>query len=505
MHFSTLDFRFQILEEFKMTVEVLPGNRYRLGFTSLNSEVTLDQLPIEGQIPGWLKGSLYRNGPAKFEVGHEKYSHYFDGLAMLHRYSFEAGQVAYRNRFLRTPVYQKAVSTGKINGGFGTNQNAFLLLRVLNMAQMVLTQSYNEGYNTNVSIARFGENFVALTEPPTPTAFDPQTLKTLGLFDFKDELRGQLSTPHPHYDYQNRQQINYLTRFGRTNAYQVYRLAEGSRRRRLIGTIPVREAAYMHSFATTENYIILTEYPFVLNPLDLVLSSKPYIENYRWKPQNGTKFYVMSKKTGRVEKIFQSAAFFGFHHVNAYEQGNDIFVDVAALPDAASIGQGYLADLRAANKEYTLPRGQFRRYHMVIRAGVKSRSSLDYEVMSEEGYDMPALNLAQNSARDYRYAYGVGYNRHLLETPSNQLLKIDLKNRTTKIWAGPSCYPGEPIFVANPEAKSEDDGVILSVALDGLREKSFLLVLDASSFEEIGRANLPHHVPFDFHGLYAEK
>jgi carotenoid cleavage dioxygenase-like enzyme len=44
--------------------------------------------------------------------------------------------------------------------------------------------------------------------------------------------------------------------------------------------------------------------------------------------------------------------------------------------------------------------------------------------------------------------------------------------------------------------------VVLSVVLDASAGHSFLLVLDASSFEEIARADAPHHIPFGFHGQY---
>jgi beta,beta-carotene 9',10'-dioxygenase len=49
---------------------------------------------------------------------------------------------------------------------------------------------------------------------------------------------------------------------------------------------------------------------------------------------------------------------------------------------------------------------------------------------------------------------------------------------------------------------NRDDGVVLSVVLDGLRERSFLQVLDAETFAEIGRAIAPHVIPFGFHGEF---
>ena len=41
---------------------------------------------------------------------------------------------------------------------------------------------------------------------------------------------------------------------------------------------------------------------------------------------------------------------------------------------------------------------------------------------------------------------------------------------------------------------------VLWVVLDGLRERSFLLVLDAETFAETGRAIAPHVIPSDFTG-----
>ena len=60
---------------------------WRLGFTSLEDEVTDNQLSVMGEIPPWLTGTLVRNGPAKFEVGNQNYRHWFEGLGILHRFS----------------------------------------------------------------------------------------------------------------------------------------------------------------------------------------------------------------------------------------------------------------------------------------------------------------------------------------------------------------------------------------------------------------------------------
>ena len=77
----------------------------QLGFQSLEAEVSVDQLPVMGSFRSGLRGSLLRNGPALFEDGERSVRHWFDGQAMLHRFTIAGGEVSYANRFLRTKAY----------------------------------------------------------------------------------------------------------------------------------------------------------------------------------------------------------------------------------------------------------------------------------------------------------------------------------------------------------------------------------------------------------------
>jgi len=68
--------------------------------------------------------------------------------------------------------------------------------------------------------------------------------------------------------------------------------------------------------------------------------------------------------------------------------------------------------------------------------------------------------------------------------------------------AGDGRYCSEPIFIANPEGREEDDGVLLTVVLDGENCSSSLVILDANSMKEIGSARVPNVVPHGFHGNF---
>ncbi len=54
-------------------------------------------------------------------------------------------------------------------------------------------------------------------------------------------------------------------------------------------------------------------------------------------------------------------------------------------------------------------------------------------------------------------------------------------------------------MIPRPDGTAEDDGVVLSV-VTGADGNSFLLILDAGSFEEVARAQLDFAIPYQFHG-----
>jgi beta,beta-carotene 9',10'-dioxygenase len=240
----------------------------------------------------------------------------------------------------------------------------------------------------------------------------------------------------------------------------------------------------------TERYLIVAEFPLVVNPLRLLLSGQPFIRNYRWEPDRGVRFHVVEKEWGRVIRTARAAAFFAFHHVNAFEKGDDVVVDIVTNPDPAVIDQLYVDRLRSASP--VAATGKLTRFR------ISSAEEVPDERLSEVPIEFPRFAYRRLAGRPYRYVYGAGN-----EVPDNfidSLVKLDLDRGTASSWHEEGCYPGEPVFVAAPGAANEDDGVILSVVLDTRKAASFLLILDAATFGELARAEVPHPIPFGFHG-----
>src|ERR1022692_2045208 len=67
----------------------------------------------------------------------------------------------------------------------------------------------------------------------------------------------------------------------------------------------------------------------------------------RCRPRRGTRFHVLDLSTGSRRGTCQGEPFFAFHHVNAYEHGNEIILDACAYDDAGIVDALYLDRLRS--------------------------------------------------------------------------------------------------------------------------------------------------------------
>jgi beta,beta-carotene 9',10'-dioxygenase len=454
------------------------------GFADLDEELALDSIDVKGELPAWLSGSLVRVTPAKFDVGEKRtLRHWFDGLAMLHRFAFADGRVSYANRFVESDAYKRAQRGDGTGQGFATDPCRAIFKRV----QSIFSPDFSD--NPNVNLMRLGERYVAMTETPLPVEFDAETLATLG---HAAEAPGQVTTAHPHHDRERGEAVNYAVHMGARSSYRVYTTSADDSRR-TVAEVPVKEPAYMHSFGMTERYAILVEYPLVVNPLRLAAGGSSFIESYRWRPERGTRFLVIDRHDGGVKMTATAESFFCFHHVNAWEDGDDVVVDLVAYEDSSVIDDLYIDRLRSGNAAAP---SQLRRYR--VRAGEERAEG---EVLLDRTVELPRIDYARVNTRPHRTVYAAGMRP---DEPDwlNELVKFDVADRTLSTWHEDGCYPGEPVFAGRPGRDREDDGAVLSVVFDSSSGRSFLLVLDATTFEEQARAEVPHHVPFGFHGQF---
>jgi beta,beta-carotene 9',10'-dioxygenase len=245
------------------------------GFRQNMEERQIDNLPIKGDIPSWLEGSLLRNGPGIVNVD-KPMRHWFDGLAMLHKFSFTDGKVGYRSKFIDCEAYREAKKYGKITySDFATDPCRSLFQKI----QIVFENPPKITDSAKVNIDQIGDKTYALGEPLMQIQFDPETLDTLDVFHYDKKTGNRMNTAHPHQD--GAEAFNLVVEYGPINYYKIYSIVNEVRE---VASVPVLEPGYLHSFGMSERYFIIAEFPcwcsrsnccFASGPLSKISSGNP--------------------------------------------------------------------------------------------------------------------------------------------------------------------------------------------------------------------------------------
>lgn len=473
------------------------------GFTDLFEEVDV-ALDVEGTIPDWVRGALVRNGPAQWNMPESgRLNHWLDGLSMLHRFAVEDGRVRYRNRWLESRNRTSVNATGRNSyAQFDTDPKRSLWQKLVATLDFPL----QFGNNDFITVAAFDDEWVAVGETPTQLSIDIDTLETKGVFEFKGSMFSIWTCSHMIPDVASNRMYSFSTMgvpiFGR---YRLWYVEGGSRIRTQWATVKDRRPSWMHAFGLSEHYAVLTAFPLRCRTWQLFFNAfigKPFIRTFQWNGDEPTKGYLIERSSGRVVRRFDLPTMFAFHFANTWEEDGAVVFDLAAYADPGAIDAGRL-DSVFGPEGGTFPKSTLQRCRVPLDGG-----DVEHRVLSDAPIEMPRFDDTR-SMRPYRYVYGFSYDR-----PGrfyNQLVKIDTQQPepNDKRWGPPGSFPSEPVFIPRPGATAEDDGVVVSVVLEvpaageaAQAPSSSLVVLDAATFTELGRARVPHHIPFGLHGAF---
>ena len=230
---------------------------------------------------------------------------------------------------------------------------------------------------------------------------------------------------HPHYTVDG-SVINLAVSYGITSKYRIIHIPPSSRNAsgnpfeggKVISTITPRGGfGYVHSFALTENFIIVVEGPLKID-IWRVLShrffgSSPEDWLY-WDKKQQTYFHVIDRKNGEQVGLFTADPFLVFHHVNAFEKDGNINIDASCYHNDSIIRQTALRNLRSPLKpgQKRFEKPEVRRYKLPIgelnssggkKALEKKSDGLDYTLLLT-GMDLPRINYKEYNGKPYRYS-----------------------------------------------------------------------------------------------------
>ncbi|KAJ8483078.1 hypothetical protein ONZ45_g14733 [Pleurotus djamor] len=197
--------------------------------------------------------------------------------------------------------------------------------------------------------------------------------------------------------------------------------------------------------------------------------------------------------------------------MNAYDDVDDIVIDISVYDDHSVIDSLYLENLRHMDGHNGMTMGHARRFVLpnVSRCRTSREAVVAFTVPEQYPIELPTVNPAFYHKR-YQYAYGIS--RTIPGVLADKIVKLDMSAPTMepKMWGAPGYTVGEPIFVPRPtpeinEPSNEDNGVILTVVLDAETQKSMLVILDAKEMSEVARAEMETAFPFGFHGAWVHR
>jgi carotenoid cleavage dioxygenase-like enzyme len=462
-------------------------NTWRTGLTTQREEVRNVELAVEGEFPEWLEGTFISNGPGQFEVGGTHLEHWFDALAMLRGIRIEDGQVRYTNRFLRSDDFRAArdhQTVRRPQPGTPADGSTFSRLRD------ALAGNFPD--NAAIGLTRLGDTIYAVTESPTGFAVDPETLETVGKRDLAAGLDSDITLGHTHVV--DDVQWGLAASYGNECSYTLFRREGAGTPHPVTRLVFDHHPPYIHSFALTEQYAVIPESHIGINFRRLLLETPfggTFLDATRPRDRPA-RFHVVDRSTGERVAAVEAEPFFVYHFANAYEDGETVVVDCVAFSGEEAITGLTIENLRSDEPE--LPCGDFVRYRLPLHQG-----DADRELLLDGPVEFPTINYQRSNGRQYRYAYLAATEYGGLPTA---VAKVDLEGRTTEQWSERGLHPGEAIFVPAPSPSAEDDGVLLSLAVDGTADRSVFLCLDAGTLTERARAPLPHRIPYGFHGQF---
>lgn len=447
---------------------------------------------VEGEIPQALRGTLYRNGPGRLERNGHWVHHPFDGDGMVLSVGFGNGRAYLRNRFVHTEGFQHEEQAGRwlYRGVFGTRKPGGVLanafdLRLKNIA--------------NTHVIDWGGQLLALWEAGLPHALDPVTLATRG----EERLNGVLAageafSAHPRFDPGHHGDARLVTFGLQTGPRSTIRLLEFDRGGRLIRQRRDRFAgfAFLHDFAITPNWAIFLKNALHFNPLPYLLGYRGAAQCLRSRAGGQAEFWLIPRGEG-APVIVPAGEGFVFHHVNAWEEGDELVLDSIHYADFPSVGPG--DDFRRVDFEQ-LPPGLLERCRIHSRQRRCTR-----ERLSERCCEFATVH-PRHQGRRSRFAWMAVAGRSTGNDPLQAIQKLDLHSGSRCLWsAAPRGFVSEPVMVPRPGATVEDDGWVLCVVWSGARRATDLVILDAADLRQEAVLHLPLAVPYGLHGSWSER
>jgi all-trans-8'-apo-beta-carotenal 15,15'-oxygenase len=432
----------------------------------LPREHGFEPLTVEGRLPPGLRGTLYRNGPAKFGQFGKRYSHPFEADGGVTAVRIADGKAMGTSRVTRSAGLVEEHAAGKPL--YGTA--APWLGRVV---RGLRGRSKN---TANTSVVMWQGRLFALMEGGKPTELDPRDLATIGETDLG--VITSAFSAHPHRVESRKAIYNFGLSYGRKSLLHLYELPDAGAARKL-GALELPGPTMLHDFIATDSHLVFFVSPIRVDLPRAILSIGEFEHMFRWKPVHGTEVICVPIDRPAEPVRFTTGAFFQWHFANGYRHGNQLVIDYVRYPSFESFNA--MAGFSRGETSSALDAGRYHRARIDLDA-----KTLVSEPLSDRSCEFPTI---QPGERGFPHAVTYAAFDDL-----GAIGTIDARGTVVAHELPADQRASEPLYV---------DGHLL--ALCHTHDRAFIAVYDAARIPDgpVAKIWIDHHVPLTFHGTFA--
>lgn len=415
---------------------------------------------VEGEIPAFLRGTYYLNGPARFERSGQPYRHWLDGDGMVCALRFGEEGARLTARYVRgTRLAEEEAAGRPLYRSFGTAFPDDRLVRGVALESPL-----------NVSVYTFGGRLLAFGEQGLPWELDPETLETRGPFAFGGALNALSPfAAHPKIDPATGELFNFGVNFAAAEpVLNLYRFDAGGglvyRRR-----VPLGIPASIHDFCLSERHVIFHVGPYLVD-MSRLASGGTLMDALRWEPERGSWLLVVRREDGEIAASVPVGNRYVLHGINAFEDGGRLTVDAVEL-DRPVYDQYRLDNLFA-----DVGPGRPVRFEVDLPGGALRETR---EIAYDRAPDFPAIDPGR-VGRPYEDLWMLGISK--TGRPGrkffDQVARLSWAHpERAEVWQAPPGHylGGEPAFAPGPSG----GGAVICQRFDAEKGESAFLVFDA--------------------------
>ena len=453
-------------------------------------------LEVEGELPDELIGSLYFNSSCpQFPPTSANY-HWFAGDGKVHAYHFKGnGVVDYVTRWVRTQNFalereaQRALFGNKKYGSRSEVDPSVRTIRA-------------QTANTNAIL--HANKLFAMEDGIAPIELDPESLETLGSYDFSGSLDGPM-TAHVHVDPSTGEMIAFGRQVGGAGSpIMTHQVIDANGTLQCCERFEAPYCALLHDFAITENFVLYPLGPAILDP-SRPKYGKPVLG---WEPDRSGYIGILPRNQGVTGlQWIEVPAYFMWHTLNAFEVGDEIYLDFVKY---ASLPRYDLKEDVRTSKDPERFAGRLIRWRISPSTGTIQEEVLDHLISEFPRVDERVIGQQHRHAFFLCMQNKQGESRHW-----DAVVHLDLQTGRKEIYdPGPKSFVSEGCFAPRVSNNSsiespfeEADGFYLLPVYHESEKRSDIIVLDARNFSAgpLARIKLPFRMNPTFHCNYYPK